>query len=551
MRFPWSYAKRLVAGAIFGIYMAHLLYYLNPQIDITPGRLIVVTLTYGALCGLIFGTILWGFRWLRLFLFGRGEAPPRPHGFGFVVGAAFLSGLVYWAHLLLLRVYLPRGAIRILSKATTVIGATAVVLLILWVLERTAGRRASRVLFTAGVALIFVSSFFLYQRRDAYRSEARAPVVAQIATGQERGAILVAVRGLPYDWVITLRGEGIVPFFSSAIERGFFTRIEPFSTTSPKALWASLNTGKLPNRHGVTGRFSYQTPLNRPGEPFLLVPMGVGFKGWGLIPPVSRISASLPSGRSFPFWRAWERVGFQTRIFGWNEDDSPSEPPADREEERAVSAVSPEAAAAVEALLRDDRRRLQAAADPSPAALLAIEIRSLERSLSILGAERNELPPRHTPQGEAIRAILAALDAELARLAERYPDAILTIVSPSAPDPPELPVTLPTIARAIERSEDPGADDGVLLMIGQGVAPRPHAAAVGVVDVVPTLLFASGLPVGRDMDGRVVTEAFADSFLRAHPIQLIQTYESEGLDVRRSVAPAPAHSEPQVPSGRR
>ncbi len=533
MRFPWSYAKRVVAGAIFGIYMAHLLYYLNPQIEITPARLIAVTLIYGALCGLIFGSILWGLRWLRLFLFGRG-ASPRPHGFGFVVSAAFISALVYWAHLELLRVYLPRGAIRILSKATTVIAATAALLLILWLVERTAQRRTSRALFTAGVALIFVSSFFLYQRREGYRPDARTPVVARIATGQERTAVYVALRGVPYDWIITLRGEGIVPFFGSAIDRGFFTRIEPFSTTSPKALWASLNTGKLPNRHGVTGRFSYQTPLNRPGEPFLLVPMGVGFKGWGLIPPVRRISVSLFSGRSIPFWVAWERVGFATEVFGWSQAE-------------ARDVADPRRDDAREALLAEDRRRLEGAMD-SPATLIAIEIESIERSLK--GANRNELPPRHTPQGEAIRATVAALDAELARLASRHPGAILAIASPSAADPPELPVTLPSMARAIEDAQDPGADDGLFLLLGDGIVSRPNASSIGIVDVAPTLLFASGLPIGRDMDGRVVTEAFDDAFLRARPIRLIQTWESERLDVRRAPAAAP-HSLPQDPSARR
>ena len=84
---------------------------------------------------------------------------------------------------------------------------------------------------------------------------------------------------------------------SSAPPRARTSRASSRSaTTSPKSLWASLATGKLPYRHGVTGRFSYRTPLNR-DEPFLLLPYGVGFRAWGLIPPVERISAPLPVGR--------------------------------------------------------------------------------------------------------------------------------------------------------------------------------------------------------------------------------------------------------------
>ena len=43
MPIRWAYLKRVLAGAIFGLYIANLLYFLNPQIDITPGRLATVS----------------------------------------------------------------------------------------------------------------------------------------------------------------------------------------------------------------------------------------------------------------------------------------------------------------------------------------------------------------------------------------------------------------------------------------------------------------------------------------------------------------------------
>jgi len=70
MQVPWSYLKRVLAGAIFGLYMANLLYFLNPQIDITPARLVTVTIVYGLICGILFGSALWGLRALRVKLFG-------------------------------------------------------------------------------------------------------------------------------------------------------------------------------------------------------------------------------------------------------------------------------------------------------------------------------------------------------------------------------------------------------------------------------------------------------------------------------------------------
>ena len=125
MPIRWAYLKRVLAGAIFGLYIANLLYFLNPQIDITPGRLATVTIVYGLICGVLFGSVLWLLRALRVRIFGKPETHGgfRPHGFGFVVLAAFLAAAIYWMHLEVFRIYLPVGAIRVLS--TTISRASA------------------------------------------------------------------------------------------------------------------------------------------------------------------------------------------------------------------------------------------------------------------------------------------------------------------------------------------------------------------------------------------------------------------------------------------
>ncbi|HET8646104.1 MAG TPA: hypothetical protein VFO85_11480, partial [Vicinamibacteria bacterium] len=46
------------------------------------------------------------------------------------------------------------------------------------------------------------------------------------------------------------------------------------------------------------------------------------------------------------------------------------------------------------------------------------------------------------------------------------------------------------------------------------------------LDLAPTMLYLMGLPVARDMEGRVLTEMVEESFLRAHPLTFIPSYES-------------------------
>jgi arylsulfatase A-like enzyme len=84
------------------------------------------------------------------------------------------------------------------------------------------------------------------------------------------------------------------------------------------------------------------------------------------------------------------------------------------------------------------------------------------------------------------------------------------------------------------RRDRTGADDGFLLVTGPAAAHREHAAPAAVVDVVPTLLFGAGLPIGRDMDGRILTDAFSEEMLRRSVLSAIQTYEAERVVVRRA-----------------
>ena len=546
MPIRWAYLKRVLAGAIFGLYMTHLLYFLNPQVEITPGRLAIVTIIYGLICGFLFGSALWGLRALRVRLFGRPDLY-RTHGFGFVVFAAFMASAIYWIHLQVVRIYLPIGAVRILSKATNVIAATAFVLLALWVIERNAHRRLSRAIFFIGVVLIAVSSFFLYQRRESYRTERRNVVVANIgAVAGQRPVLVVAIRNLPYDWIVTMAGEGLLPWMESETRRSWFTRLEPFPTTSPKSLWASLATGKLPYRHGVTGRFSYRTPLNA-NEPFLLLPSGVGFRAWGLIPPVERISAPLPAGNALPLWEIFERLQLRASVIGWPSSRTTGATRVITDAQlrgrpvniATVSDVAPRFARTgaarprVLAALARDRAAAGLIASPEPFDLRVVWLEGFSEAQRALHIFANELPRREERNGEAMRAYAQQLDRMLAELARRHPGHVLVICSPSAVAPPQLPTTAYARAMQVLTRDDPGADDGFLILAGPGSAYRPNPTAAYVADVVPTVLFAAGLPIGRDMDGRILTDAFSDEVLRRRAVSAIQTYEAERVVVRR------------------
>ena len=567
MAITFSYVKRFAAGAVFGIYIAYLLYFLNPQLNIDPGTILTAAGVYAAICGLLFGTLLWLLRWLRVRLFGRGTA--AQYGFGNIVAAATISATTFWVHLELFRIYLPRGAVRVLSKATILLFCTAFVLFILWLFERTSSKRNSRTIFIAGTIVVLTSAFLLYERRDGYRDTSKEVVYAEVRPDvADRPVIVVAIRSLPYDWIIDGVGEGILPHFEHAMASSFATRVEPFRTTSPKALWASLATGQLPYRHGVTGRYSYRTALSRNGESYSLLPTGIGFRAWGLIPPVKRLSAQLPAGDSLALWSCYEKMGLPSHVVNW-----PGTFPArstistivsDRAVRVAVSAgsispasatqlaavgpplIPPQVAGRMDLLRGRQRSQLSAsivsdvraveiakklrAAQPAP--LTVIALNSLGDIVDITGGSRNSLPARGGAAGEAVRGGLILIDRLIADLRASDPTALLVIVSPTAPQPPPLPLGVVSISETLHDISDPGANNGLLLIDGADVTYRPNPRPIEVVDVVPTILYAASLPLARDLDGDVITEAFDESLLRKKGVTYIASYRAEHFFVR-------------------
>ncbi len=67
--------------------------------------------------------------------------------------------------------------------------------------------------------------------------------------------------------------------------------------------------------------------------------------------------------------------------------------------------------------------------------------------------------------------------------------------------------------------------DGIFLAAGPHLRQGTAIDGASVLDITPTLLHYLGLPVGRDMDGKVLESAFEPAFLAKHPIRYVATYE--------------------------
>lgn len=79
----------------------------------------------------------------------------------------------------------------------------------------------------------------------------------------------------------------------------------------------------------------------------------------------------------------------------------------------------------------------------------------------------------------------------------------------------------------------PDIPHGIIIMKGPGVKPGYRIQKAHVCDITPTLLHLFNLPVGEDMDGIVLAEAFSPKFLKKRKIQYIPSYETSGPQEKR------------------
>jgi predicted AlkP superfamily phosphohydrolase/phosphomutase len=62
--------------------------------------------------------------------------------------------------------------------------------------------------------------------------------------------------------------------------------------------------------------------------------------------------------------------------------------------------------------------------------------------------------------------------------------------------------------------------EGILIARGPGMVPGARLDEPVVYDLLPTLMYAAGLPVPGDLDGRVIEQAFSEAHLSANPPRL-------------------------------
>ena len=518
-----------------------------------------------------------------------------------MLSATAAAAALYWLNLLAYRHSIPVESLRGLFAAAISVTGASVVLFAVGLdslLFPFRGRAIPAVLVVLAPALAVALPLAL---RPLPAPPARPVPVVTESVDPPRRITLIGVDGLSPERVIEGAADETLPVFARALKRGAFGPLATLRPTEGPPLWTTVFTGRLPRDHGVKSSVSYTLCGSR--TVYELLPKGAFvsvLERTGLVRRAPVTSAAR-RGRTLP--DALNAFGIATglvRIWGTH--------PAERrsgfvlspyfhvlaEDPRATEALSPPD------LLGEAQARVVRPADLDPA-LLAEFIEPAPTDGSEGRRLRSELVERalcpdftYRRAGELLRSAydppffatyVSGLDVvghsflrfahpdrfgdvspadarRYGRVLPRYESLVgqwigeamqglragevLLVVSAHGLEP--VPLWRRLLAGVIGDRRISGTHAsgpaGFILAVGDGIRPGLVLTNASLLDVAPTILYLSGLPVARDMEGRVLTEMVDDDFARAHPVTFIPSFESLAVASPQSAAaPLPVLSE--------
>lgn len=541
----------VLAGALAGALAADVLLGLNPDLlaPFPALRALAVLGTFGA-------ALASPLAWLR----------KRPATRAATVLLALLLGLAAAGVEFQRRAtyaYVPAGGRRVLVATELALGVGALLLLL------TARHDApARPVAALLVTLLLVP---LTGRRASGRPALASP--EPLPRAARRSLLVIGIEGASWDLLTAFASEGSLPTFARLLREGAAGPLGSLAPYDRAALWTSAATGKYPAKNGVVATFRREALSGT----FRVLPVLPGLGR--LVPPLGTwVREDGARRRSLTFWEILVARGHETAVLNWPCSSPARDGPVLWATDRFFTGdPSPDAARPAETARRARLFRV------SPGGLDRPLVRALvpdglpdgparkeplvaaARDLSVVGASLGALPagPNNVaalvlsglatparlfgsagdarywglaaPEGAearalALKAYYRFLDDTLADVLEHEgKDRTVCLFAPVGWGPP--PAAEAVLRFFLGRAPESGPDasrDGFVLLAGAGVRPGVRLTSANVLDLAPTLLVLAGEPLARDMDGRLLAEAFDERFAESASVPLVTTFEPAG-----------------------
>jgi predicted AlkP superfamily phosphohydrolase/phosphomutase len=595
-------ASAALAGALLAANLVALTLYLNPErtlsgdpVPLLVGLFLPYALAFGAVFSLL-ALLGNAFRW-----WPRAYGP-MVEGYPWAFSLSFLAVLgtvlLYWHNLLSYRHSIPVPALRGLFASCLATSGALLTMLGVAVDALLFPHRPRSIAAALAVLAPAATLALPLALRPAPQARPAPVPVATDTVRPVRRVILVGVDGLGPPQVEEGIARGHLAAFGRLARRGASGALATLRPTEGPPIWTSIVTGCLPRDHGIKSFSTYRV-LGSPRF-FELLPKGalVGLlERAGL---VSRRPVTSASRRRRALWDALNAFGIPTgmvRLWGTHPPervqgfmlspyfhllgDDPTRSattlfPLDLWKEVLARTVrGPEVDPSLLQEFVDDPARdgpwrrslveealapdltyqragslLRSVYDP---AFFAVHVNGLD----VAGHAffRYAHPDRFGDVRPAdVRRFGRVLDRYQALVGQWVgelgqglrPGEVLFVVSGFGMEP--VPLWRRLLGGVLGGGEASGthasAPPGYLLAVGDGIRSEVYLEQATVLDIAPTILYLFGLPVARDMEGRVLTELIDEDFASRHGVTYIPSYES--LAISPSGAEVPLEDLPPL-----
>ena len=392
----------------------------------------------------------------------------------------------------------------------------------------------------AGVALAALLAPGLARVPVEVPAVGRAPELIPMVA---RRLVLLEVDGADLEDILGLQMRGQMPALSRLRKEGAYGRLETIVPCDAAVVRTTLVTGQLPWRSGVRGPFTRR--LLGQSLDLTIVPAGLGFDTL-LRPVMTRDRLTVEDRRGPALWDIVARAGGTARATGWEIDldhpGGPAIPDAGRVRERAAEFIDGEGTFfdlpmgashdLARALLADEAAAQGLEGPFEGTGIVAVALPGLDRVAHRFlryarpAAFGNVRPSEVDEYGRVLERYYARVDALVAKAhALAGPHGWLFVASAHGIDPAPLRRRLLPAGPGREQlsgSHEEGPS-GFLFAIGPGVRAGQRFGRASLTDVTPTALYLLGLPIARNLDGRIIDSILASEEIR-RPATVIDSY---------------------------
>jgi len=566
------------------VYVLTLVLQLNPTLPLDPARLTPVALTVVLFYAAHLTVFFYACLVLRV-LFARDVFSPAWISVAVVsrlaAAAAATGALLMWLNLRTFELVLPPPTVDLMFKGLLILAASALLFAVVGVLRtHFAGLRRIWALLLAIVAAGSIAAPVVVRGRGVPAApETRAVDASGDLSAIERSSrvTIIAIDAASLELITNATADGRLPNFGRLLDAGAVMHLATLHPTTAEAVWAAAATGKLPQKNGVRSLGTYRLARFPAGadrdEPVQLLPeycYANALVRFGLFVEEPHTSSAF---RTRPFWSILSALNTPVAVAGWPLtqpapavrgyvvsdayprragtsaaiEDSSSVYPPDAAAELADAHAGGQEPGDTEAVptrepVNDRPGRIDRTIDQvvqilgstRPTQVTAVRYQSLDPighyylRYAVPSAFGDVSDEERRRLGPVLEAHYALIDAAIGRaMAALGPEDLLLVVSGYGMEP--LGVGKRLLERLVGDPDLSGTHengpDGFLMAYGASVARNRNLPRGSVVDLVPTMLYFMGLPIGRDMDGFARTDVFQPAFSEAHPITFIPTYD--------------------------